>query len=61
MEKIDQVDAQIINILKEHECKLGYEMTFPRYKIIPDEVKLAMLVLKNHGMVIQMTIQELSK
>lgn len=49
MQKIE-VDQQIQKLLADNKMKLGYEFDFPRYKILPDEVKLAMSVLQTHGL-----------
>lgn len=49
---------EIQAVLDKHNLELGYQVTFPQYKVLPDEVKLAMLVLKKNGMVIQFTLEE---
>ena len=49
MQKIE-VDQQIQKLLSKNKMKLGYQFDFPRYKEIPDEVKLALSVLQTHGL-----------
>lgn len=49
---------EIQTILKKHNAKLGYEITFPIYRELPDEVKLALKVLGRHGMKISITIKQ---
>lgn len=56
--KVPPVDIAIQRVLEEYKSKLGYEISFPIYKIIPDEVKLALLILKRHGMTINITYEE---
>lgn len=49
---------EIIEELVKNNIKLGYEFSFPRYNILPDEVRLAMKVLENYGMKVKITINE---
>lgn len=55
---MDDAQKEIQAVLDKHNLELGYQINFPQYKIIPDEVKLAMLVMKNNGMVIQFVLEE---
>lgn len=55
---IEEAEAQIQNALKESGMKLGYQMVFPMYNILPDEVKLALSVLHKNGMKIVVTLQK---
>jgi len=57
MTGIDIAEDKIQEILKEQNLKMGYEVLFPMYKILPDEVKLALAVLQRHGMKIIFTIK----
>lgn len=50
MEENKEAEDEIQKILDRNNLKLGYTFEFPIYKILPDEVKLALSVLKNHGM-----------
>lgn len=36
-------------LLKDYDAVVDSEITFPRYRILPKEVELAMEVIKNHG------------
>ena len=47
---IDTADKEIKAILKKHNLKIGYQITFPLYKQLPDEVQLALSVLAKHKM-----------
>ena len=58
MDKIEEVSIKLDQLLKENEVKLGYEITFPIYKIIPDEVKLALIILAKHGMTINIVLKK---
>lgn len=48
--KQELVEKEIQEILKKHNFKIGYEISFPIYKILPDEIKLALSILIKHGM-----------
>lgn len=50
MSNIDKAEKEIQKILKEHGLKTSYEIAFPRYNILPDEVQLALKILSKHGM-----------
>ncbi len=56
--KTTDVDNQIQKILKENNYDLGYSFEFPMYKILPDEVKLALSVLEHHGMKVVVSLVE---
>jgi hypothetical protein len=46
-------------ILKDHKVKYGYEFTFPRFgKDLPDEVLLALKVMKHFGMQVGIVLEE---
>jgi hypothetical protein len=61
MDKIEIVEKEIRDILIKNNCKISYSLDFPVYKIIPDEVKLALKVLENNGMKILFTLKENEK
>lgn len=52
---------EIDQVLEKYNLTIGYELSFPRYRIIPDEVRLALSVLKTHGMKITISLQGVSK
>ena len=53
MDNINKATETIQEILKITETKISYELSFPAYKILPDEVKLALSVLERNGMKIE--------
>lgn len=55
---INKAEKEIREILKRHKLKIGYQISFPMYKILPDEVKLALSVLVKHGMKITILLKE---
>ena len=48
--KIEEVEKQIHELVDKNGFKIGYKIDFPIYKILPDEVQLALNVLGKHGM-----------
>lgn len=58
MKSLDGVTADIEKILKDNNAKTGYEMVFPQYNVLPDEVKLAISVLNKHGMIIRFVLKQ---
>jgi len=56
-----KIEDQVIKLLKDNNMTLGYEFDFPMYKILPDEVRLAMSVLNNHGMKVLVTLKNIDK
>lgn len=57
--QIDTVNKEIMNLLKKNNMTMTYELSFPIYKIIPDEVKLALSVLHRYGMKIVVLLKEI--
>lgn len=49
-------EEQIQKILKENKLKFDYQFTFPVYRILPDEVQLALKVLQKHGLTVVFTV-----
>lgn len=47
---IDTAEKEMTELLRKYGVKISYELAFPRYKVVPDEVKLALSMLKIHGM-----------
>lgn len=58
MKSLDGVSADMEKLLKDNNAKTSYEMVFPQYNVLPDEVKLAISVLSKHGMVIRFVIKQ---
>lgn len=55
-QKIDNVRKQIDELLDKNKLKIGYDVTFPIYRILPDEVQLALKILEKHTMKITFTL-----
>ena len=49
-------EEQIAEILKANGLVYDYQITFPKYRILPDEVQLALKVLRNNGMTVLFSI-----
>lgn len=49
-ERIELVDTAIKQLLEKEGLRFSYEVTFPVYNILPDDVKLALNILMKHGM-----------
>lgn len=54
----DEITKEIQNILEKNGYRMGYKISFPAYRILPDEVRLALSVLTKHSMKIGITIQK---
>jgi hypothetical protein len=54
---LDDAEKQIHDLLKTNGMKIGYDILFPMYNQLPDEVKLALMILHRHGMKIVFTIK----
>jgi len=54
---IEEANREISVILKNHQLQIDTTITFPVYKILPAEVKLALEVLLNHQMKISMVLK----
>ena len=52
----DEVSKQILDLVNKEKMKIGFDLSFPIYRILPDEVQLALKVLGKHGMKISLTI-----
>lgn len=49
-------DEQIRKILIENGLVFDYQFTFPKYRILPDEVQLALKVLRNNGLTVVFSV-----
>lgn len=61
MTHIDPVIEELNSLLSKKNLAIGYEFSFPRYNILPDEVRLALSVIKSHGMKISLSLHEVDK
>lgn len=58
--KDKDIEKVIMNILEKSDLELGYEFQFPKYKEMPEEVRLALKVLQQHEMKVLITLKEKS-
>jgi len=56
--KIKQAEKEIQEVIKKHELKMTPKFNFQMYRILPDEVQLALRILEKHGMKIIFTLEE---
>ena len=61
MTQIDPVIQKVAEEVSRQGLEFGYEISFPRYNIIPDDVRLALNILKNHGMKISIVLKNKNK
>ncbi len=54
--QFDQAFEEIQQLLQKHGGKFDYQITFPKYRQLPEEVLLALKVLKNHGMTVVFSV-----
>jgi len=52
------MDKQLQELLDKNKKKFGYEFDFPKFKILPEEVLLALKVLENNGMKIIIKLED---
>ena len=57
----NDVGDQLLKNLSKHNLKLSYELSFPNDKNITDDVRLALSVLKSHGMKITLALEQINK
>ena len=58
---MNDIEEQIKELLEKNNCRLKYRLSFPRYNILPDEVKLALKILGKNGMNISIEVEEKMK
>jgi hypothetical protein len=58
MKNGEEAFKEIQTILNKYNLLVDYQVTFPIYRILPDEVKLALKVLEKHGMKILFVLKE---
>ena len=56
--KTEVAKKEIEKVLDTYGLKIGYELTFPVYRILPDEVVLALKVIEKHQMKITQILLE---
>lgn len=57
----EEAMARIETYLQKHGFKITYTVDFPIYKILPDEVQLALSVLNKHGMSVSLEIKPIQE
>jgi len=55
---IIKANKEIQEVLKKYGLKTSLELSFPIYRILPDEVQLALKILGKHGMKIIYTLEK---
>lgn len=57
----DQITREINEILDKYQIEYKFKLEFPIYNQIPEEVKLAMIILEKHGMTLSIHYQDRKK
>lgn len=57
----DLAQREIEEILKKYKLKIKYKFEFPIYRILPDEVKLALNVLSRNQMKILIEFESIKE
>lgn len=57
---VEITHQEIIKIVSSKNLRMNYEISFPIYRILPDEVQLALKVLEKHQMKISLLLEEKS-
>jgi len=55
--ELEKAQSFLTNWLQLEKLEISFEMSFPQYKILPDEVKLALSVLSRNGMKITVVLK----
>lgn len=50
-ERIKLFEAELKALQEKYQLQLHADVQFPIYKVLPDEVELAMIIIKKHGAV----------
>lgn len=58
---MEEAEKKIKEILDKYKAKIGYQFVFPMYRILPDEVRLALKVLEKNGMKVVITFESKDK
>jgi hypothetical protein len=58
---LDGVKKSFDEILNRAGLRMGFEISFPVYRILPDEVKLALSILNKHGFTISIVLKPKSE
>jgi hypothetical protein len=58
---MDDLEKKIYELVKENNAIISFAFDFPQYKILPDDVNLALKVLQNHGMHIKIMLVPVEK
>lgn len=58
MANVDEAEAEIQEILKKRNLQFDYDLKFPFVGNLPDEVSLALKILKKAGMKVLFVLRE---
>lgn len=58
--RVSDFQSDLADIQKKHDIQLNTTIIFPQYKILPDEVKLAILIIQKHGVQTQIVMEDAS-
>ena len=56
MNNIDTAESELRDLLKRNKVKLEYGFSFPHYTEIPDDIRLAISILKKHKLQITVSL-----
>ncbi len=56
---IDEVEAQIQKLLRDNNLSISYELSFPQFQEMTDDVNLAIKVLQKNNMHISFILKPL--
>jgi hypothetical protein len=52
------IEEELKEIITRNNIDIRYKLDFPQYKILPEEVRLALMILEKHGMKIVITYEK---
>ena len=56
-DELKQKQNRVREILEKEGVEIGYNLSFPIYRILPNEVKLALLILDKYGMEVKIFLK----
>lgn len=57
MSNIELADQEIREVLKKYNVEIDYVLRFPDDPVIPEELQLALIIIKNHKMKISFALK----
>ena len=61
VDRTKKFEEQLTGAMKENEIGIVLSIDFPQFKILPDEVKLALSVMEKNGYVLKLSYDDGSK